>query len=583
MTDTTSTKNDDLYRALDAFFALAQGFKSENTVPTAKVPKTQIYPIFHDDFSRYWSWEKNQSKGAESRISFLKAIQATLRSGLGAGPNDPDDELGQIIRYCKSKDFDFGGLMGLLDGQIRNLVSFDATRMIQQLKDDNPEHFDLDVTVTKIKSASTDSVAKAIESLQALSEINSINDQHTVLMGRRFDTKSLSITRDIETKLYSQLRDLDGPLFLAGNAGTGKSMILANLSARLKSSGKLVIYLTVDDLFADGTQESIAELSGSEAVCSELVVLVDGIDRRLHEPAFKTLIVQLHQLSEDNRFGLLLSCRNQERERHFPDAHTQHLNSEYSYSEFYRAYFAFCDTVFSYRTELTNENYEVLKASIEEHLPIAALARNPLSLRLILETFSSQRIRPEINSVELFKLFWKSKVKPEAPSYSASADPSKLDLSECALALAERCLKKSKTSWDARDLDALLLMGRIRQTDFDQLLSRGIVLVHADLSGVQRYVFFHQTILEYACALSILRSNESSKRSKAVYGEVQRSDFSTYHLPIFNKLVQLACVTESEIRSFVWEVVEKVLEEQMPHLVSVAMEAFSLSAELSSR
>jgi hypothetical protein len=81
MTDITSTKNDDLYRALDAFFTLAQGFKSENTVPIAKVHKTSIYPIFHEDFSRYLSWEKNQSKGAESRISFLKAIQNTLRSG----------------------------------------------------------------------------------------------------------------------------------------------------------------------------------------------------------------------------------------------------------------------------------------------------------------------------------------------------------------------------------------------------------------------------------------------------------------------------------------------------------------------
>lgn len=303
-------------------------------------------------------------------------------------------------------------------------------------------------------------------------------------------------------------------LVVQGEPGTGKSSVLWALRQRLESElGAEAWLLDAADLravFGDAPARSAEEIATLFAALRSVgrppVVLIDTVDLALTTQDQEAYLMAL--LSELPNAGAQVLVTSRPGEARILAALEPRFVTllEYALSEFRTAVTLHSRAFVRVRqTEDADHQASRLLEATARGLPIGEICRNPLTLRMLYTIYTPHEINvEEVDIVSLYGEFWDRRVAADVRTDAARAGPAGADLSEAAMRIAISMLVEGTPELPVTLLRRELVRVKVAPTDFDLLVSRGVLRTAGERQD-HRATFFHQTFFEHASAVAIAR------------------------------------------------------------------------------
>ena len=353
------------------------------------------------------------------------------------------------------------------------------------------------VELRAIPSFATDVGRLLAHSTRALAEL----ERHRRL---RLAGKVLSVEREVAAAAYRVATT--GPLLVVGDAGSGKSAVMAELAAHLRRDGADVVVLDAEAVGSTSLGELSSEL-GLVHDADEILdawpgprrgyLLVDGLDETRGIPGVPTLRRLVARTAALGSWVPVVAVRR----------------FDLRYSSELRAIFAgstadadwtdqeFADTRHVLVGDFSDRDLEQLRGAAPElvamaqHPGVGPLLRRPIHLQLAADLIARAGAEADVarlrTQLQLLDLYWTRIV--EEPVERRAAREVVLGAA-CQLLVAGRRLTFPRTALDAADADATT-----------NLLGIGIVIEGEPQPGAGRPVrFLHGLVADYAIARLVL-------------------------------------------------------------------------------
>jgi hypothetical protein len=353
------------------------------------------------------------------------------------------------------------------------------------------------VALRAIPSLEVDVGRMRAHSTRALADL----ERHRLL---RVAGTELSVEREVTATAHRLVQN--GPLLVVGDAGSGKSAVMADLARHLRQGGADVVVLDAEAVGSTSLGELSREL-GLVHDTGEILdawpgsgrgyLLVDGLDETRGSPGVPTLRRLVARVAASGSWVPVVAVRR----------------FDLRYSSELRAIFAgttaeadwtdqeFVDTRHVVVSDLSDLELERLRAPAPElvamahHPGVGPLLRRPIHLQLATDLLARGGAAADVarlrTQLQLLDLYWTRIV--EEPVQRRASRELVLGVA-CRLVVADRRLTFARTGLDAADAGAT--------TD---LLGLGIVVEGEPQPGAGRPVrFLHGLVADYAIARLVL-------------------------------------------------------------------------------
>lgn len=449
------------------------------------------------------------------------------------------------------------------------------------------------------------SIPPGLETIRQLSEV-ALNDANIIAevddprIGDRIELASLYVNRQQEDDVIRLLlgeRRSHSIILVKGNAGHGKTSLLWALGSVLPTRTSRHVWFFKAETFplAGGPNpEPSTAISADELLnAAEYlatnedppILLLDTVDLLMHSPATRERT--LLSLLKLQRIGTAIVLTSRLQEARLIQAGLDVIPVSLGvYSEETRNGKP-SEMVEAVRTHVSRLYHNARHVDLQGHVSeiLAATSRrrtfrdvcvNPLTLRMLFLIYAPDEIHSrEVNVFELYEEFWKRRV--ESDQRGADHLPGKrgVDLTDTAAAVALTMIAEGRPSLDRRFLDIHVKTFGGRDSEIDDLISRGILLTSS-----KNIRFFHQSFLEHAAAhafLGILGRKEGLRRLAERVAERPGNLFLT---PVLEQALILASRRAKE-RQGARAILEELLKSSHDSLLLSGLYVYAHAREIS--
>lgn len=367
-------------------------------------------------------------------------------------------------------------------------------------------------------------------------------------------------------------KGVGGFYLLQGEAGFGKSTLLwwlcrelnrradAEIWAHFWKSTDLESWQGREVIVGSSQIDYLYSLNGQQ----KQVIFLDTLDNRLEDDGSQIKLEADIQSLLDRNWVVIGTSRPREARR--LDGFMHSLNEvpiskavlgKYDDAEMKEAIRRHVECMCSLSQELgvdaQFETRRLVDAAIRG-FPIEPVVRNPLTLRMLFVVFFPNLIPLEINSLDIYGLFWRNRVESDTRQGqdSTSSYLKKTRADVAAMYLAWKMLVNGRPVLQDFRLSEELLLWGIEHSDIDSLDKRGVITIDRRLGTVQ---FFHQSLFEFAAAKGLLHIENrllglgESGIFSSFYNRITEEAIDFFELPIFENTLVLGENTSREIAS----------------------------------
>ena len=407
-----------------------------------------------------------------------------------------------------------------------------------------------------------------------LNESGEVSDERESL-----SLNELYVTRDCETKIVTDLIGTTTPLFLVGEAGSGKTAMLWRIATRLLANGADLFFFRADYLVSDEGFEEFATLPF--AANKEAFLLVDTVDSIAGVRHFRQRFTQILDDCLSKGYRVLASIRPVEKRRYFPHEASVSIPEHYSDGEFQRAVESYVKAFYRLsKVETIEARVSTIRSIVSVGTPVSELAFNPLTMRMLFAVYAPNEIPKEVNSTSLYLEFWRRRVETDLRAGQTQPEPGALNLGGTASWFAETMLIQGTVHLSRDHVNLAGSDGRISRGDVAALVSRGILHPVTTSTEHDGYEFFHQTFFEFVAGLSLAKQG-SGIGIDMLFRHLKDNPFDSLRIPIFQNALALGQMTASSSKSL--SVLAEILERRIEFLLVPALFAIAQLPTVSER
>lgn len=387
------------------------------------------------------------------------------------------------------------------------------------------------------------------------------------------------------------------PLVVVGAAGIGKTTLLWWLANAVAQVARMEPWFVRAPLLlgsiAPGVSplERITEaLQAAHEAPGRIVVLLDTADLLLHDSASSTLLKEALLRMQEAGVLVVVTCRPDEaaalpwRAPHRfdlgPFDHQRRDAERGGRTELEEAIERLAQASYEVGWAASDACASVLGA-VARGQPIREVAASPIALRMLFEVYAPGPVATEINTLSLYGIYWEHRVAADLRQGSPIHGQRGGDLSAAAEALGLVLLTEGRTEveWTllrrrGQELYRAWGLNRPIASDLEALVGRGVLALFGQQ---QRPGFFHQTFLEYAAALGVIRLGAESRAPawaiEQMGSRYEQRPADLFLRSIFEKCLVLAAESAPQARAAeAW--IRRLLQTRHPLAVDAGIYAF---------